>query len=294
MTPVVHGPQLDQLFRANVLLSARARAHTVKSFPGPLSVKSVVSGEAVWRVGGQNYPVDRTSCLIVAHGEPYDMTIRSDVPVETFVVFFADAMATDVTTVRMRPLARLLDDPAARASDEFPITRRLWNEESSLPQALHRLRTGEAADVASADAGLRDILDAFADLAATVRNERDRIQAASATTRAELHHRVLKGRAVLDDTVADAFDLDAIAAEACLSPHHFHRTFSAALGEAPYAYVARRRIERARRLLEESDMPVAEVCVAVGYESVASFTTRFRKLVGQPPAAYRAQFRKDG
>lgn len=293
MTPIVYGPRFDQLFHANVLLSARARAHTVKSFPGPLSVKSVVSGEAVWRVGKLQFTVDRTSCLIVAHGEPYDMTIRSDEPVETFVVFFADAMAADVTTVRMHALTRLLDDPAARSAEEFPITRRLWNGDSSLPQALHRLRMGDTTDLASADAGLRDILDAFADLAATVKSERERIQAASASTRAELHRRVLKGRAVLDDTVAEAFDLDAVASEACLSPHHFHRTFSAALGEAPYAYVARRRIERARRLLEESDMPVADVCAAVGYESLASFTTRFRKLVGQPPAAYRAQFRKE-
>jgi AraC family transcriptional regulator len=291
MTSIVHGPRFDQLFRANVLLSARARGHTVKAFPGPLSVKSVVSGEAVWRVAGQNYTVDRTGCLIVARGEPYDMTLRSDVPVETFVVFFADAMAADVATVRMHPLTRLLDDPSSRSTEEFPITRRLWAEETALPHALRRLRG--VADDASADARLRDILDAFVDLAATVRSERDRIQAAGAATRAELHRRVLKGRALLDDTLERSFDLDSAAAEACLSPHHFHRTFSAALGEAPYAYVARRRIERARRMLEESDMPVADICAAVGYESLASFTTRFRRKVGTTPAAYRTKFRKE-
>jgi AraC family transcriptional regulator len=291
MTSIVHGPQFDQLFRANVLLSARARGHNVKAFPGPLSVKSVVSGEAVWRVGGQNYTVDKTACLIVARGEPYDMTLRSDVPVETFVVFFADAMAADVATVRMHPLARLLDDPSDHAIEEFPITRRLWTEDTALPHALRRLRG--VADDASADARLRDILDAFADLASTVRSEQERIQAAGAATRAELHRRVLKGRAVLDDTIERSFDLDGVAAEACLSPHHFHRTFSAALGEAPYAYVTRRRIERAKRMLEESDLPVADICAAVGYESLASFTTRFRRRVGAPPAAYRAQFRKE-
>jgi AraC family transcriptional regulator len=291
MTSIVHGPQFDQLFRSNVLLSARARGHTVKAFPGPLSVKSVVSGEAVWRVAGQNYTVDRTGCLIVARGEAYDMSIRSDVPVETFVVFFADSMAADVATVRTHPISNLLDDPSARSAEEFPITRRLWTEETALPHVLRLLRG--VTDDASADARLRDILDAFADLAATVRSEQERIQAAGASTRAELHRRILMGRAVLDDTIERSFDLDGVAAEACLSPHHFHRTFSAALGEAPYAYVARRRIERARRLLEESDMPVADVCAAVGYESLASFTTRFRRMVGTPPAAYRARFRKE-
>jgi AraC family transcriptional regulator len=290
MTSIVHGPQFDRLFHANVLLSARARGHTVKAFPGPLSVKSVVTGEAVWRVAEQNYTVDRTGCLIVARGEPYDMSIRSDVPVETFVVFFADAMAADVTTVRTHALTRLLDDPSARSGEQFPITRRLWTGETVLPLALERLRG--VADDATADARLRDILDVFADLAAQVRSEQERIQAAGASTRAELHRRILKGRAVLDDTIEQPFDLDGVAGEACLSPHHFHRTFSVALGEPPYAYVARRRIGRARRLLEETDLPVAEICAAVGYGSLASFTTRFRRMVGSPPAAYRTQFRK--
>ena len=70
MTPIAFGAKFDQLFEANVLLSAAARKHSVRAFPDPFSVKSVVRGEATWRIAGQNFRVDRHTCLVVAHCEP--------------------------------------------------------------------------------------------------------------------------------------------------------------------------------------------------------------------------------
>jgi AraC-like DNA-binding protein len=288
-----HGIHFDQLFRANVLLSARARSHQVRAFSGPLSIKSVVRGEARWGIGGQSFTVDRGACLIVARGEPYDMFVNSPDPIETYVVFFADRLAADVAIVRTRSLERLLADPFAQVEDQPSITRRLWLSDSAIALALRRLRATDPAESGNIDAQLRGMLDVLADLTAAARAERDRIDAASVATRAELHRRVVRGRNLIDETIPEPFDLDAIAREACLSPHHFHRTFSAAFKIAPYEYVAQRRIERARRLLEESSWPVCEVCAAVGYESLPSFTTRFRRVVGVPPAAYRGRIRKD-
>jgi AraC-like DNA-binding protein len=292
--PIVHGVDFERFYHANVLVSASVRAHR-KAFAGaPLSVKSVLRGEASWHVGGRCFKVDRTSTLIVERQVPFELEVAADAPALTFAVFFADRLAADVTTVRTRPIERLLDDPSDLAAESFPIVDRLWAHDTAVPQAMRKLRAINPADTPQLDAQLRNVLDAFADLVAQVRSERERIQAARAATRAELHQRVLRGRAVLEDCFAEPFDLDAVAAEACLSPHHFHRTFGAAFGEAPYRYVARRRIERARRLLEETDLSVVDVCTSVGYESLPSFTSRFRRLVGVTPAAYREQLRNAG
>jgi AraC family transcriptional regulator len=292
MISILHGAHFDQLFKANVILSARARRYRVSSFAGPLSIKTVVRGAAVWRVGGVRYTVDRTACLVVDHREPYELFIEADDPVETFVVFFAEELAADVATVRLRTLERLLDEPSPSDADVLTIARRLWAQGTPLPGAVAALRATAPDDMAALDAGLRRILDHCADLIAAVKRERDRIAASKAATRAELHRRVLRGQAALEDTLAEPFDLAALASAACLSPHHFHRTFAAAFGEAPYAYCERRRIERARRLLEESEAPVADVCAAVGYQSLPSFTTHFRHRVGAPPGAYRSESRK--
>jgi AraC-like DNA-binding protein len=78
---------------------------------------------------------------------------------------------------------------------------------------------------------------------------------------------------------------------ACLSPCHFHRLFSNAFGETPHDFLTRRRIEEARHRLILENEPVTEICFSLGYESVGTFSSRFRKMVGHSPAQYRRAVR---
>ena len=52
------------------------------------------------------------------------------------------------------------------------------------------------------------------------------------------------------------------------------------------------RIDRAKELLARDHLPVTEICLAVGYESLASFSTLFRSMVGYSPADYRRSVRR--
>lgn len=81
-----------------------------------------------------------------------------------------------------------------------------------------------------------------------------------------------------------------LAEAAHLSPAHFSREFRKAFGETPYQYLLTRRLERAATLLRTTDWPVARVCLAVGIQSQASFTTSFGRHFGRTPTAYRAAF----
>jgi len=93
---------------------------------------------------------------------------------------------------------------------------------------------------------------------------------------------------LIDRDYAEALDLDAMAREAGYSKYHFARTFAMAYGETPRAYLTRRRVERAKNLLRTANLSVTEVCFLVGFESLGSFSSLFRRLVGQSPSAYRA------
>jgi AraC-like DNA-binding protein len=97
-----------------------------------------------------------------------------------------------------------------------------------------------------------------------------------------------RAKDVIDRDYAEHLDLSALASAAGYSRFHFAREFAAAYGEPPRAYLTRRRIERAKDLLRSANLTVTEICVLVGFESLGSFSTRFRQLVGQPPAEYRA------
>lgn len=91
----------------------------------------------------------------------------------------------------------------------------------------------------------------------------------------------------IDRDYAKPLDVESLARGAHLSPGHLSRSFKSAYGESPYSYLMTRRIERAMALLRRGDLSVTDVCFAVGYGSVGTFSTRFSELVGMSPRAYR-------
>lgn len=101
------------------------------------------------------------------------------------------------------------------------------------------------------------------------------------------NRRLLRARDVIDRSPAAPLDVPALASVACMSPAHFIRTFKAAFGETPHRYRQRRRLERAMRLLRETERPVTEIAMTVGWASLGSFTTTFTRVVGVPPTVFR-------
>ncbi len=91
----------------------------------------------------------------------------------------------------------------------------------------------------------------------------------------------------IDRDYAKPLDVESLARGAHLSAGHLSRSFKAAYGESPYSYLMTRRIERAMALLRRGDLSVTDVCFAVGYGSLGTFSTRFSELVGMSPSAYR-------
>ncbi|MGC1165285.1 MAG: helix-turn-helix transcriptional regulator [Solirubrobacterales bacterium] len=98
-----------------------------------------------------------------------------------------------------------------------------------------------------------------------------------------------RARDLIDREYARPLEVAALARAALMSTAHFSRQFRAAYGETPYGYLMTRRIERAQALLRRGDLPVGEVCMAVGCSSLGSFSARFTELVGETPTAYRAR-----
>jgi transcriptional regulator GlxA family with amidase domain len=104
----------------------------------------------------------------------------------------------------------------------------------------------------------------------------------------ESNRRLLRARDAMDRGYAEPLDVPALARIAHLCPEHFIRTFRATFGETPHRYLQRRRVERAMFLLRETDRSVTDVCLAVGFTSLGTFSRTFRDIIGQSPTAYRA------
>jgi AraC family transcriptional regulator len=81
--------------------------------------------------------------------------------------------------------------------------------------------------------------------------------------------------------------LDELAQVAGMSSFHFAREFKRTTGTTPHQYLIKFRVERAKALLAEGEMPLIEVGLRSGFSHQSHFTRLFRRLTGTTPQSYR-------
>jgi AraC family transcriptional regulator len=91
----------------------------------------------------------------------------------------------------------------------------------------------------------------------------------------------------MHDNYSRELALEEIAAAAYLSEYHFARLFKQIMGVTPHVYLANLRLERARKLLTNTSLPISEIAAGVGYQSQSHFTKIFKSVTGLPPRLYR-------
>lgn len=99
---------------------------------------------------------------------------------------------------------------------------------------------------------------------------------------------------LMHDNYARELPLEEVAAAAYLSEFHFARLFKQITGLTPHVYLANVRIEKARRLLGETAIPIIEIAAMVGYQSQSHFTKIFKSITGLTPRVYREVARGKG
>lgn len=98
--------------------------------------------------------------------------------------------------------------------------------------------------------------------------------------------RLRRARDLIDRDFATPLDVASMARAALMSPAHFTRRFRAVYDETPHAHLMTRRIERAQELLR-AGASVTDACLAVGFTSLGSFSSRFTQVTGMTPSRYR-------
>jgi AraC-like DNA-binding protein len=99
-----------------------------------------------------------------------------------------------------------------------------------------------------------------------------------------LTHRICE---YIDSHIDEKICLEALAAMAGLSVHHFARAFAQSVGIPPHSYLLQRRIERAQHMLRDTKLPLSEIALAVGFFDQSHLARHFRRLVGTPPSIVR-------
>jgi AraC family transcriptional regulator len=100
-------------------------------------------------------------------------------------------------------------------------------------------------------------------------------------------HKLSRVQAFINEHFGESIAVRQLAGLVHMSPYHFARMFKKATGQPPHAYITMRRLERARELLVDSELPLVEVAASVGFQTQAHFTEVFHKHTGVTPRAFR-------
>ena len=101
-----------------------------------------------------------------------------------------------------------------------------------------------------------------------------------------LYKRVVQAKMFIDTHFAKPLDLNTVSDEASFSKFHFIRLFKKIYGMTPHLYLRKVRLEHARKFLEEG-RSVMESCELAGFESIGTFTSLFKKEIGDTPSSYQ-------
>lgn len=101
------------------------------------------------------------------------------------------------------------------------------------------------------------------------------------------HKQAQLARRLLDRAYTTPITIEQLSQEVALSPYYLIRLFRRVYQQTPHQYLIQRRIARAKELLSTSDLSITDICADVGFESLGSFSTLFRKMVGLSPSAWR-------
>ncbi len=103
--------------------------------------------------------------------------------------------------------------------------------------------------------------------------------------------RLSRARERLCHALDEKLTLEQVAREAAMTPTQFIRSFKAVFGQTPHQVRIEARLELAKRLLIADSMPVTEVCAAVGFASLGTFSHVFAQRVGSSPSLFRREAR---
>lgn len=271
----------------------RARQFESPQHEGWLSIKFTFRGREKYSLGKRTIAVDENAFLLLNAGQEYSSLIDSHSTVESLSFFFSPSFVSD--TMSASSLNRTSEpDEKPTGMHSFRFFDQLhFADEKLLKRAFSiraLLESGKGTNLWFSET-LADMFETILKTNCSVFNELQKVPAVRKSTRLDLYRRIQTAREYIESNYYEPLMLNDCASAACLSPFRFLRLFRQTLQVTPHQYLIRKRIERARRLLEESDQDVAAICLEVGFSSATSFSTLFRERTGSTPTAYRVASR---
>jgi AraC family transcriptional regulator len=206
-------------------------------------------------------------------------------------------MPLQITPLNRQPIASHAAAAAGREGDSLPPRGHtfVWPDSPNVPSTvlvklLNSAQEALAGDVQEA----RQFIVKAADLISAEVERREATEHSDIAEPVNRHLAPWQTRRVIEfieENLEDTIRIEDLAEIAHLSGRQFSRAFRSDFGEAPYAYVVRQRIERAKEMMLLTDEPLANIAAKIGLSDQPHLTRLFHRIVGESPASWRRHHR---
>jgi AraC family transcriptional regulator len=237
------------------------------------TVASVLAGTLAGAIGGQAVALTAGDSALIDPGEVHE----------------GQAVACELVSVAIDPI--LVDELLAELGWYQAGAHPVFRANTAADPALQRLTESLAAELAGGLPGQQLMLDALVRqlgvhlLRSHLRVRR--VPTLELSRAGPVDRRLRRAIELMHARCGEELSLKELAASVFLSEYYFARLFKEVTGLTPHAYLANLRIERARALLLQTELPVTRIAADVGYRSPSHFAHAFRSSTGVSPRAFR-------
>ncbi|WP_053368524.1 helix-turn-helix domain-containing protein [Bacillus sp. FJAT-27245] len=272
---------------ANFVLHAKSNQYHWEG-SGQLSIKTFSNGKALYKTNKGFFAVEENRYLLLNEGE-YTISIDQQEEVESFCIFFKDGFAGEVLRGMSASSYALLSDPF-KESDSVGFFEKTYTATSSLSTQLSAFKVNLAIlkeDPLGQEEQFHGLMQSLLYSQMETLKEIESLNAVRSSTREELYRRISIAHDYIRSFYDTAIKLDDIARISCMSANHLLRTYTQLYGKSPFQHISELRVEKAKRLLKNSDLTMTEITFELGFTNPVSFSKMFKQHEGLSPNQFR-------
>jgi AraC family transcriptional regulator len=257
---------------------------------GPLSLFINLKGQSQVRVGAHQTTVDDQHYFLTNSGEHYNLQIDSESQTETFNIHIEERLTEQVYAGMTYREDQLLDQPDMVRPENPGFFTQLYRRDPEIDLLMQQIIENDR-QIGTDQLLLQEQMSSLVVHLGAVHQDTlshlDRLAAIRPATRNEIYRRVSRARDYLHGNLSQEVQLEDMASIACMSRYHFLRAFRQTFRRTPYQYLKELRMEKARKMLSGTDLPVSSIGFSLGYQNLSSFSRVFRQCEGVAPAIFR-------
>jgi AraC family transcriptional regulator len=277
----------------NCIINATASSVYRPDVQGPISIFMNISGTSYCSTGGPTATISDDFFYVTNKNQEYTLTVEPNQPAETLNIHLGEDLSHQVLSGLISPADQILNDSYGLTTESVGFANRLYRKDAALASITKHLYTdfknGCLSNLRLEEYNYQVMVYLLCQHRQILR-EVQKLPAAKASTRIELHRRLSYSLDYLHSHQGETIDLQKLADEAFLSKYHFLRLFKVSFGCSPYQYLQQLRLQKASSLLKSKSMPVNQIAIELGFENATSFSRLFFQRFGAYPSQYRRGF----